>query len=119
MSKKTIIFQNPSKGAVPPTASERKGGRARTEASVDRWVHRPGDIVEPVVAAPITAEEPEMAPAFFTISISAEPDPFEVFKIWFLLPYLTFSFWTLATARRNLASLLGGSDGGKSFFDRK
>src|SRR5271165_5687691 len=92
MSRKTISFQNPSKSASAPAAPERAIARLRAAAAVDQWVREPEEIVDAA----------QKVPASVTISISAEPDAFEVIKIGFLLPYLTFLYWSLGTAQRNL-----------------
>jgi hypothetical protein len=102
MSKKTISFQNPSKGANAPAATELAIVHSRTDAAVDQWVHQPEEIVEPALAVSIKPDEAKNVAGSITISISAEPDAFEVIKIGFLLPYLTFLFWTLAASQRNL-----------------
>ena len=94
MSRKTISFQNPSKSASAPAAPERAIARLRAAAAVDQWVREPEEIVD--------AAGNRRIPASVTISISAEPDAFEVIKIGFLLPYLTFLYWSLGAAQRNL-----------------
>jgi len=64
----------------------------RAAAAVDQWVREPEEIVDAA----------QKVPASVTISISAEPDAFELIKIGFLLPYLTFLYWSLGAAKRNL-----------------
>lgn len=103
MSKKTVSFHSP-KRAVALAAVEAAGADAETEASVDRWIHRPDDAVETVAAVPIKPEATGKSAMVLTIRVSAAPDWFEVIKIWFLLPHLALSFWTLGAWERNLRS---------------
>ena len=112
MSKKTVTFRSPSRQAVALVPVEAASAEAPTEAAVDRWIHRQD---ETVVPAPIGPEAG--APTALTISISAEPDWFEVIKLWFLLPYLTFSFWTLGAAQRNARHFPPRTHGGKGLFE--
>ena len=79
---------------------------SRADAAVDLWVHQPEENVETALAASIRPAEAQNVTVSVTISISAEPDAFEVIKIGFLLPYFTFLFWTLAASQRNLRLLL-------------
>jgi hypothetical protein len=91
MSRKTIIFQTPAKAAPAAAGLEPTGDP--TGPGLDRWVF------QDQAAEPQTAKG---AAPFMTIRISAQPDPFEVFKIWFLLPYLVSSYWALWAAQRSL-----------------
>jgi len=91
MSRKTIIFQTPAKAAPAVAGLEPTGNLA--PPGIDRWVSQDQG-VEPGAA--------ESAAPFVTIRISAQPDPFEAFKIWFLLPYLAFSYWALWAVQRSL-----------------
>jgi hypothetical protein len=102
MSRKTIPFQNPSKSASAPAAPELTNAHSKADAAVDQWVHQPEESIETALAASIKPAEAQKAAASVTISISAEPDAFEVIKIGFLLPYLTLLFWILAATQRNL-----------------
>jgi hypothetical protein len=106
MSKKTISFQNPSKAPNTPATPKSAIIPAHADVAADRWVHQSEEIFETAWAASSEPAEPQNVAAALTISISAEPDAFEMIKIWFLLPYLTFLFWTLGTTQRNL-QLLG------------
>jgi len=102
MSRKTISFQNPSKSASGLTAPDREIGRLAPAAAVDQWVHEPEGSGETTSASSTKPYAPQNVPASVTISVSAEPDAFEVIKIGFLLPYLTFLYWSLGVAQRNL-----------------
>lgn len=66
-------------------------------------------IVETVPAAAIVEASPApKAPVLPKLAISAEPDPFKIFKIAFLLPYLpylTFLQWSLGMTQKNLRLL--------------
>lgn len=101
MSKKTISFHS-SNHAIAPAAPELANDCSRADAAVDLWVHQPEEKVETALAASIRPAEAQNVKVSVTISISAEPDAFEVIKIGFLLPYFTFLFWTLAASQRNL-----------------
>jgi hypothetical protein len=102
MSKKTVSFRNPTKPAVAPEAAKGAGADAETEGAVDRWIHQPDDAAKPLAAAPVTPEATAKAAMVLTVRVSAAPDWFEVIKIWFLLPHLALSFWTLGAWERNL-----------------
>ena len=102
MSRKTISFQSPSKSAIGSTAPHREIARLLPAAAVDQWVHEPEEIGETTLASSIKHDAPQIVPASVTISISAEPDAFEVIKMGFLLPYLIFWYWSLGVAQRNL-----------------
>lgn len=73
-------------------------------ASAISGLHRPEEIVESSLAASIQPYEPRKVAASVTISISPEPDAFEVIKIAALLPNLAVSFWTLGAMQRSLRS---------------
>lgn len=117
MSKKTITFQNPSKGTLASATPRRASAQSQTELAVDQWVHRSKEIAEAALAAPFRHQGGQNVPNSVTISISAEPDLFEMTKIWFLLPYLTFSFWTLGIMQQNLQFFARRTDGNNDPFD--
>jgi len=100
MSRKTITFGSPTKRARAAAAREPAAPDAQGETAADRWVYQLADSQAP--ASKAARKRAETEEATVTISISTEPDPFEVMKILFLLPYLTFSFWTLCAAQRSL-----------------
>ena len=102
MTKKAIPFQNPSKATLARTASDLASSNSQTELGVDQWVHRPDQITETAQAPPIRSEQAREVLTSVMVSIPAEPDPCEIIKIWFLLPHLTFWFWTFGAMQRNL-----------------
>jgi hypothetical protein len=102
MSRKTISFQNPSKSAIGSTAAHREIAGLLPAAAVDQWVHEPEEIGETTSASSIKPYTPQNVPASVTISISVEPDAFELIKMGFLLPYLMFWYWSLGVAKKNL-----------------
>ena len=102
MSKKTISFQNPSNSANSPAAPGLAIVHSRADLAVDQWINQPEEIVETSLAASIKPDEARKVAASVTISISTEPDAFEVIKIGFLLPYLVFWLWTLGAMQRSL-----------------
>jgi hypothetical protein len=51
--------------------------------------------------APKIAPGPSAAPQA-VFSLSAQPDPFEAFKVLFLLPYLACFYWSFGAARKNM-----------------
>lgn len=112
MTKKIVTFRNAPRRAAALAAAE--PACADAPMTVDRWVHRSEESVGTTAAASV---KPEAAPRSLTISIPAEPDWFEVVKIWFALPYLTFSFWTLAAAQRNARYFAAQMRGDKDIFE--
>jgi len=117
MSKKTITFRNPSKPAAALAGAGASLADAHTEDAVDRWIHRPEAAVETGLAVAIKPEAVTRAPTALTISISAEPDWFEVVKLWFLLPYLTLSFWTLGAGQRSLQHFIRPTERSEQLLD--
>jgi hypothetical protein len=93
MSKKIIAFQMPKTSAASAPALE---DQAPEEAGLDEWVHRHETVAD------VAAADEEARASYVTIPISAVANEFDVFRMWFLLPYLTMSLWTLKAAERNL-----------------
>jgi len=112
MSKKTITFRNPPKRAVALAAIDPASGDDQTDAAADRWIHQPEQAVDAGVMVPPRPEAEAKTATSLTISISAQPDWFEVVKIWFMLPYLTFSFWMICAAQRNARYFVPRARGG-------
>ncbi len=102
MSKKTISFQNPSNSANSPAAPALAIVHSRADLAVDQWVNQPEEIGETSLASSIKPDEARKVAASVTISVSTEPNAFEVIKIGFLLPYLVFWLWTLGAMQRSL-----------------
>ena len=111
MSKKTITFQNPARAPVArPSPAARGAGRAPTEAAVDRWVNRvdtPAETASPAFTQERTTRH---HPGAITFTLSTEPDVFDFFKVWVLLPYAALSLWTVAAAQRSLDRFTASHD---------
>ncbi|MCW2283813.1 hypothetical protein M2323_001755 [Rhodoblastus acidophilus] len=101
MSRKTIPFRIPQ-DAARGTGAESVAAVSSPGTEADQWVSQPEGRAEDAAAEPVAAEKGARA---LTITISAEPDWYDAWKVAVFLPYAVACYWTLGAAR------IGGREG--------
>lgn len=104
MSRKTIPFPVPQKPALAAAVLPLTTVSSRNETKVDQWVAQPGKPDESALGQSAAPEGVER-PAALTITISDEPDVFELWKIGVFLPYALAWRWAFGAARRSARGL--------------
>ncbi|WP_294541910.1 hypothetical protein [uncultured Rhodoblastus sp.] len=107
MSRKTIAFQLPKQVSkqVPPAAPRKEPSRALARLAApgiveaEHWVSRNEPTAETSGETP--APKAGSRAATITLTLSAEPDLFEVASIGLLLP-AAFLLWGLAATHKSL-----------------
>lgn len=95
MSRKTIPFRIPQ-AATRETGAESHAALSSPGTEADQWVCQSEGLADESVAEPVAAEKGKPA---LTITISAEPDWFDAWKVAVFLPYAVACYWALGAAR--------------------
>jgi hypothetical protein len=98
MSRKTIPFPIPQKPASARAVAPLAAYSSRDETKVDRWVAQPG---KPDESAQPLASKGIERPAALTITISDQPDMFELWRLGVFLPYALAWRWAFGAANRS------------------
>ncbi|WP_374546710.1 hypothetical protein [Rhodoblastus sp.] len=101
MSRKTVQINVPAAPATKAVIPAKKA-----EAGAESWIAQAseplGGVAEALGEAAFSRPVTPGGGVTFTVKLSAEPNPLEAAKVFFLLPQAALWFWTFGLAQRSM-----------------